>query len=537
MIDEGLEIIRSGLIRKSANKCSIWTSLYRITEHGPWNFDRCPWVKDLHDRKFDILVCKKGAQLGFTELAINKTLHIMDINKVSCLYLLPAERPDAKDFSTARLDTVIELSPHLRALFSDIKNTGYKRAGSVSLYIRGARSRSGLKSIPVGFIVFDEYDEMDPEKIPLAMERMSGQVNKSALILSTPTIPEYGISALFEEGTKEYFMFPCPRCDKLIDIKESNLVVCGNHQNDPEVEQSHLICLECKGILDHESKIEYLSKGKWIATAQSGVQSVSINQGYSLTVTPTELAKSAHRAKLRPEWAVEYYNSKWGETYVPDGAKIGLEHIHKCMHPYSLNDISTSKRVRTMGVDVGKLLHIEIVEWIIDGRMSKEINTMAKPKVIGIKTVESFEMIPRLIREYQVHGTVIDANPERRKVQELIDEFPGSIYMCFYRDNASPYSYSTTDVSCSVDRTSWMDQALGRFINNSIIIPQDVPQDYKDHLQVPTRMLLQDRHGNPVARYISKENGDHFAHARVYSELALPLAASITSNSNIRNFL
>ena len=38
---------------------------------------------------------------------------------------------------------------------------------------RGMKSRVGLKSIPVDFLVLDEMDEASPSAVDMAMERMS----------------------------------------------------------------------------------------------------------------------------------------------------------------------------------------------------------------------------------------------------------------------------------------------------------------------------------------------------------------------------
>jgi phage terminase large subunit GpA-like protein len=132
-------------------------------------------------------VGQKAAQMGYTETMLNLTFYNIDILRRDCLYVLPAKTPDAHDFSASRFDPALELSDYLTKLFSDVQNIGHKRAGSVNLYVSGSRSRSGLKSIPAGFLVMDELDEFDQENIPLAMERQSGQKEKQNWKISTPT--------------------------------------------------------------------------------------------------------------------------------------------------------------------------------------------------------------------------------------------------------------------------------------------------------------------------------------------------------------
>ena len=221
-----LNNVSSGLRRHSVTTCSQWAEMYRIMGPpfaGKWSFKYHPWLRAIHDDNADIVVCRKGAQLGVTETALNKTFYTIDIKGVSVLYVLPAATPDAADFSSARFDPALELSPHLASLFSDVKNIGHKRAGSANLYIRGSRSRSQLKSVPVGLTILDEVDEMIQDHIPLVFERMAGQMQQQALLISTPTIANYGIDAYYESSTQQLYYFRCPHCTRSVSYTHLTL--------------------------------------------------------------------------------------------------------------------------------------------------------------------------------------------------------------------------------------------------------------------------------------------------------------------------
>jgi len=178
------ERISEGLRRKSVKTCSKWSESYRIMGTplpGPFTFEWHPWCREMCDCDAEIMIGQKGAQLGFTEVALNKTFYNIDIHGHDVLYLLPATKPDAHDFSSNRFDPALELSPHLANLFSDVKNVGNKRAGQASLYVRGTRSRSQVKSIPAFLIIADELEEMNQENVAMIDERMAGQLNKQII--------------------------------------------------------------------------------------------------------------------------------------------------------------------------------------------------------------------------------------------------------------------------------------------------------------------------------------------------------------------
>ena len=91
------------------------------------------------------------------------------------------------------------------------------------------------------------------------------------------------------------------------------------------------------------------------------------------------------------------------------------------------------------------------------------------------------------------------------------------------------------ELNVTVDRTSWIDLALSRFRSQMIALPKDIPKEYRDHIKSLVRIYDKDQDGNPIAKYVKAgSDEDHFAHARVYSEIALPLSASLAVSSNIK---
>ena len=257
--------LRANLELQSISSCSEYACKYRVMGKpfpGAWTTFWHPWLKDMLDCQAERMIGQKAAQMGFTEVALNKVFYAIDIEKENVLYVLPITHPDSSDFSTSRFDPALELSPHLGRLFNDVKNVGHKRAGVCNLFVRGSRSRSQLKSIPAGRMIFDEVDEMVQENITLAFERMSGQKTKQAFLLSTPTRDGYGINAFFQNSTQEEFFFRCPHCGQQIRFEfPESLVITADTINDPRLFESYLRCPRpsCHGKIEHEQK-PYLLK-------------------------------------------------------------------------------------------------------------------------------------------------------------------------------------------------------------------------------------------------------------------------------------
>lgn len=539
--------IASGIRRKSATTCSKWAEQFRIMggKHfpGQWRFTHHPWLRGMHDSTARMNVGQKSAQMGYTETVLNKTFFKIDVERVDVLYVLPSTTPDASNFSAARFDPALDLSPHLHNMFSAVKNVGHKRAGATNLYIRGSRSRSGLKSVPVGFLVLDELNEMNQENIPLAMERQSGQLEKECWAISTPTSEGFGINAYYNESTQEHFFFICPSCNRLTElIYPDCFELCGESLSDPKLSDSFIKCKECSIRLPHESKHEWLSTGRWVpSTSVPESRGFYINQLYSSTVTPREFAESVIRSQINIADEQEFWNSKLGLAHSPEGARITDENIITCTGDYFNNSLPrASDTLITMGVDVGKWLHYWIDSWKLPPHRTNDLNIESKSRVLKIGKCLHFEELDDLMREFQIIFCVIDAHPERRKALEFANRFYGHVKLCFYGRGITGKTIHihTDEPAITVDRTSWLDLSLGRFRNRSILIPRNTPEEAKLHLKAQVRILGKDGDGNPVARYETKTNdNDHYGHARNYSEIALTLGASISGSQNIQKVI
>lgn len=492
----------------------------------------------MHDSKARFNIGQKSAQMGYTETVLNRTFYKIDIERVDCLYVLPATTPDASNFSAARFDPALELSPHLHRLFSEVKNVGHKRAGTTNLYIRGAKSRSGLKSVPVGFLVLDEVNEMPEKNIPLALERQSGQLEKEAWMISTPTADGFGVNAYFLQSTQEHFFFVCPSCSRLTElIFPECVVITAETLTDPRIKETYYQCKECKAKLPHLTKKSWLSTGRWVpSTTEYEDRGFYINQLYSPTVTPVEIGKAFLSGRYNMADEQEFWNSKLGLPHTPEGSRITDQHITQCIGDYN-NDEYRPRNIITMGVDQGKWIHYEIDSWTLPDYMSADLNTESKPKVIRAGKCLNFEELDELMQEFNVNFCVIDAFPERRLAFQFANRFLGYVRLCFYAQGIQGKQIHVNkdeELTISVDRTSWLDLALGRFRGKSILLPRDIPEEYKSNLKALVRIIKKDKDGNPVARYEHKKSDeDHFAHARTYAEMALPFAASLGSNQDI----
>lgn len=553
-IDEIATALSSGLKTQTLTTCSRWAEARRVMSGdfaGNYGFKYHPWAKEPHDSEASFNVSMKAAQMGFTEIGINRAFFTLDVARRDVLYVLPTAL-NAGDFSRTRFSPALALSPYIKSMFTDVNTVNLKQAGSKTLYIRGSRGDSNLKSIPVSELILDEVDEMGQDALWLAFERLSGQLTKNIWAISTPTIPDRGIHKLYQGTTQEHFFFTCPICSRKTElIWPDSFKVCGDTITDKDLVRSHLLCIECKKPLRHEDKPDYLSSGFWHKTnyeSDPDQRGFNVNQLYSFTVTPNDIAVAYMRGLSDAGAMTEFYKSKVGKPYIPPGGKITDSKIDNCLRNHTMDDDrpkSGGKRFITMGVDQGDWMYCWIDEWFsVDGQ--GDINSRSKPKTVCIvkfnaKIEGSWDRLDQLMREWQVLGCVIDADPNTLEARRFAQRFHGYVTLCRYRRGVPQRSLKMSEdendvMLATVDRTNWLDCSLGRFHTGNIELPCDIQPETRTHLQNLVRTYEKDDDGNMKATYMNT-GPDHFAHARTYSEIALPLAASHTYGEDIEAFL
>jgi len=517
---------------------------------GPYSAKHHPWVKEMHNSKAPVNYSMKGAQLGITEILINLAFYTLDQLHRDVLYVLPTSK-NASDFSKSRFSPALKNSPYLKGLFTDINAVELKQAGSNTLYIRGSRGDSNLKSIPVSVLLMDEIDEMSQRAISLALERLSGSLSKTVWGISTPTVPGFGIDKLYRNSTQEHFTFQCPCCSRHTELVWPDCVeIIGESVSDARCVESFLKCKECGGRLEHQAKPDWLSKAVWTPTdhgANPDVRGFTISQLYSFTISPGELVVAHFKGFGDEASNIEFHNSKLGKPFVGDGAKVTDDDIEACIRGHSKEDDRPpigGERLITMGVDQGKWNYVEVAEWSFD-KYSSDLNVAAHCKVLYETKFheEDWNILDELMREWQILACVIDADPQIMEARRFARRFPGYVWLCRFRRGVTAKEISVVEDEnysplMHVDRTNWFSAALGRFREpRRIILPCDVSHEYREHIKAPIRTYVKNPDdGNPVAKYISTE-ADHFALARVYNEIALPHAASIQTGEDITKFL
>lgn len=477
-------------------------------EPKPWSFKYREWQRQIMDDFSPRIVIEKAAQMGVTEIAMSRAMHLVDACGRDVLYLFPRV-DDVTDFSAGRFDTMLQMSPELAAAFQDVSNVQLKRAGKTCLYMRGSNSRAGLKSIPVSVLVLDEFDEIEHKSVSLVRKRLLGAANTWELDLSTPRHPGVGIDREYQETDQHRWRVPCPHCGERQTLEfPANIKLPADLERD---DLAKWCCSVCDEAWTEDERLQILDLGEWVPDNPSArVRGYHISQLYSPVATASSLCKAWAEAQRSEEEMEEFQNSHLGLPYQPKGAKITPAVVESCRGSHHAG-ARRSAEGACLGIDVGSRLDYEV--WV-PGK-SGPVVTMAD-------TVD-WDGLDLLMREHRIEVAVMDAAPEREKAAEFRDRWSGQVWLANYPDTefmaGREVRWNDDSFAVDVHRTAFGDKIAAHLFERTISFPADMPRRVIRHLAAVYRVVETDPKGRQRAKWLHR-GPDHQFHAAIYAAVA-----------------
>jgi hypothetical protein len=144
-----------------------------IQQHGIKNESGTPLDFRDHLFLFDIyadnspkLVCYKAAQVGFSTMAILKSLWLAKMKHVDIIYTMPSSS-DMKDFVGGKVNRLIMQNPVLLDYVKDKDSIEQKQVGDNIIYYRGTWTEKSAIAVSSDLNVHDEEDRSKQDVIQM----------------------------------------------------------------------------------------------------------------------------------------------------------------------------------------------------------------------------------------------------------------------------------------------------------------------------------------------------------------------------------
>ncbi|MFZ0927791.1 MAG: phage terminase large subunit family protein [Syntrophobacteraceae bacterium] len=469
-----------------------------ILDGRPFSFHKHEYLMTPYADNHPHMVEIKAAQMGLTTKAMLRAMYgarYRDFRGI--LYLFPS-RTDVTEFAKGRIDPLIEDNPDtLGQWLQQTDSANIKQVWNCFLYLRGMRSRVGLKSIPVDFLVFDEMDEASQAAVDMAMERMSHSEFREVLKLSNPTLPDYGIDKAFQETDQRFWHVKCLKCGEYTCLEESFpkcLLEAGG--------RVIRACRKCEAELNP-------SIGEWVAKRPGVIdkRGYHYSQLFSHYVDPAEIL---HQFRTTNN-LTEFYNLKLGMAYVEAANRLTVQEVLALCGNEGI--ASSDPGPCSMGVDQGKFLHVVIGkrEWQRAG------------KIVHAGEYLAWEELDRLMKVFNVSRCVVDALPETRNARAFAGKHKGKVFLSYYSEHRkSGYKWNDGDLTVHSNRTESLDASHVEIQFAKVALPRecDVIREFAEHCSNTAKKLEEDE-VTGSKRYVYVRLGpDHFRHAFNYEAMA-----------------
>lgn len=475
-----------------------------------------------HVRK---LVIRKSTQSGISTLALTKMFHFACHWPVRVFYTLPRQQ-DVHDMVGTRVDPMIRNSPKLKELLGNPDSTHAKKIGDSYVFFMELSVEPRM--MPADAIFVDEVDLSDPTFMSTAVNRMDASRWKLSYYLSTPTLPYYGIDALYNVSDKRQWMVKCPKCGHRQSLDwEVNLRVQGPRTDPTKVFYG---CEKCSA----ELTIEHIQTGEWVPEKPSrSDESVGYHVHQLLTTPAPELYKSF----MDPQTTlVEFYRKRLGKPYeVGSGSLSRDDFLINCFDdPYEAeHGWAGDDNIYYLGADQGNEIQVTIAKVETNSRRKKIVHVELIPIEKG------FNRVAQLMRLYRVRRAVIDGNPNRHEVTKLTTEFPGRVLIADYIEQKETFrakkgqkkSYLT---NISINRTTAFDALVDGIRSGEWALPGTPPHLSSD-IELLIDHLLAIKRDTEIRKKPSGSvevgvwralRADHLAHAMSYLNAAIELNRS-----------
>lgn len=460
------------------------------TETGvPIDFNQHPFLFHPYTDTSPKQVIFKAAQIGFSTLAIIKSLWIAKNKGLDIVYTLPTES-DVQQFVGGKVNRIIAQNPILQAWTKDKDSVEQKAVGDNLIYYRGTWTQKAAIMVSSDLNIYDEVDASKQDVVEQYSTRLQHSPHKWEWYFSHPSAQGTGVDRYWDRSDQKHWFIRCGSCsyEQYLSWPESI-----------DVKREAFVCKKCNAILeDHHRR-----KGRWVAKYKDREFS-----GYwiPLLICPWVTAKEIlgyHKHKSE-----EYFwNKVLGLPYVGGGNKLTKAHLMANLTEENLYPDKNDRVV--IGMDTGKQLH-----YVVGGEKG----------LFFYDTAKDYDEIEALLKRWPRSVCIIDQGGDLIGSRKLRESYPGRVFLCSYgedRKTEQLVRWGAKDESGAViaDRNRMIQLVVDEFTDHRIPImgQENDWYDYWLHWNNLTRIKEMDQTTGSVRRKIWVRSGDdHWAHATAY---------------------
>lgn len=452
---------------------------------NPIDFRDHLFLFDIYRDQSPKLVCYKAAQVGFTTMALLKSMWLAKTQGMDVIYTMPTA-DDIKTIVGGKSNRLITQNPILQHYVKDKDSIEQKQVGDNIIYFRGTWTDRAALSVSSDLNIHDEEDRSKQEVLQQYASRLQHSKFKYEWHFSNPSVEGNGVSRYWSRSDQKHWFIRCATCNREQYLSWPESI---------DLERRCFICKHCQKELSQEER----RVGRWISKFPGREFS-----GYWISLLMAPWMTAAEIINYHETKSAEYFsNFVLGLPYVGEGNQVTPDIIYR----NCTTEINAQERV-VIGCDSGLKKHYVLGN---------------KDGIFYAGIAQSWDTIRELLKKYERSVAVIDALPDLTEPRRLREEFPGRVFLCHYaRDRKTMqivrWGKGEELGNVTVDRNRAMQMVIDDFARKAVPLQgtQDDWEEYQTHFASLYKITTLDALGVPVAVWESSNGLDHFCHATLY---------------------
>ncbi len=500
---------------------ALWVKKHHIKNEAgfPIEFTKRKFLWDIYNDLSPKQAFLKPPQIGATVMNAIKSFYVAKKLGKQIIYTLPTQG-DVQDMVGGSFNRIIAQNPVLMGWVKDHDTIEQKSVGDSIIFYRGTFTAKQAMMIPSGLNIHDEVDASDPQIITQYETRLQAQEDGGwRWYFSHPSLVGHGVDIYWNQSDKKEWYVTCEECkeEQVLTFPES---IC--------MDGPYYCCKHCGCELLDKVRIN----GRWLdidGNPWEGVLSPNYEfSGWHVSqlMLWNKSAKDIIKAYNDPQKDRQYfYNYVLGLPFAGSDDKIEPSVVLKnCV------DIINEQGGRTIiGADTSHGINYVL--------MNKDgVFFYDRAETISAST-DPYDVIRKHLERFKRSIAVFDQGGDLIGVRKLQAEYPGRVFLCFYRKDRKTMDmvrwgegdeYGTVVVDRNRMMTLMVEQLrdIGRIRLNGTKdewaeFASQFANIYREKIAVKETREKDNRelYGN---EYVWKRNGhDDFCHALLYAIVGL----------------
>lgn len=523
-----LSRLRSSLAAHSPDTICDFITEHTYLKGKPFSFHGHEYQKEILEDPAQTIVIAKGAQLGISEMSGRLALaRCALIDGFSTIYTLPSAGA-AKNFMQSRISPLIESSPYLRELVSkDVDNSAVKRFSNSWLYLKGCQTDSQALSVPCDLLICDEVNNSDQDVLTLFDSRLIHSEYQMRVFLSTPSVPQFGISRMFDQSKRKYNMCQCEKCNEwFVPDYHEHVKVPGYDDDLDKITKSHFAspkfrwaeayvgCPKCGNPMDLHN-----AKRKWIV---ENPDDAFIDSGYQISpfdcsnVKPSAIVRSS----VNFDRLVDFYNQRLGKSLEDRETSLAISELEAAL----VSECPSHAHSYVMGLDMGSTCWALVCAVLPD-------QTLVIVKAEAIPLHQVVERTVELQRQYRLRMVVVDRGPMTEAVYQIQQKVRNSFAAVFVQskgiglfktiDRDADKDKGVEDMrQVNISKDACMDVLMSLIrVGGVLKVSDTTDKEWMTHMTDNKRVQMF-KNGELVFSWVKTFKTDHWHMALVYAMVA-----------------